>query len=328
MLDRLATYTDPFTQPAAVGPAVILPDSPGWEPRLRRALGDDYALIDQVGSGSFGHVYRVRDLRLNREVAMKVLDPRLTQDPAIAEAFQREAQLAASLKHPNIVSIYDIDARLGLLWYTMELIRGKSLGQLVADEGPLSLLRTVEIIAEALFALEHAHERRLVHRDVKPENLLVDQDGLLHVTDFGLALALPRFRVFGGATSRSGTPQFAAPEQLSGGQVDQRTDLFSLGAVGYFALLGTPPFSERSAEAVLRGQISFTLPDLAAARDDVPEDLDHVFRRACAFEPAERFPHAAAFRDALEAAGFQTGERPVVADERAGFLARLRRLFE
>lgn len=329
MLAQLASYTDPFTEPSAAGPVVILPDSPQWETRLRRALGDDYALVAEVGAGAFGRVYRVRDLRLDREVAMKVLDPRLTQDPAIAEAFQREAQLAASLKHPHIVSIYDIDARLGLLWYTMELIRGRHLGHVVEQDGPLSVAGTVEIIAEALFALEHAHEQRLVHRDVKPENLLVDEDGLLHITDFGLALALPRFRMFGGATSRSGTPQFAAPEQLVGGQVDQRTDLFSLGAVGYFALLGKPPFSERTIDAVVRGHIGFTLPDLTAARPDVPEELEEVFRRACAFEPAERFPHAAAFRDALEAAGFQTGERPVaVDDDRTGVLGRLRRLFE
>src|SRR5262249_51447976 len=111
MLAQLANFTDPYTEPAAAGPAVIMPDSPQWERRLRRALGDDYALIADIGQGSFGSVYRVRDLRLEREVAMKVLDPRLTQDPAIAEGFVREAQLAASLKHPNIVSIFDIDGR-------------------------------------------------------------------------------------------------------------------------------------------------------------------------------------------------------------------------
>jgi serine/threonine-protein kinase len=329
MLSELGNFTELYTEPSAAGPTVILPDSPQWERRLRRALGDDYALIAQIGSGSFGHVYRVRDLRLNREVAMKVLDPRLTQDAAIAEGFQREAQLAASLKHPNIVSIFDIDARMGLLWYTMELIEGHSLAQLVKAERRLSVTRTVELIAETLFALEHAHQQRLVHRDIKPENLLVDPAGRLHVTDFGLALALPRGRLFGGATSRSGTPQFAAPEQLAGGQVDQRTDLFSLGAVGYFALLGEPPFSERTADAVMRGQIGFTLPDIGSIRPDVPGELEQVLRKACAFDPAQRFPHAEAFRDALESAGFQTGERPVVfEDERTNFLARLRRLFE
>ena len=246
MLAELTSFTDSHTAPAASGPTVILPDSPQWERRLRRALGDDYGLISEVGAGSFGYVYRVRDLRLEREVAMKVLDPRLTQDPAIAEGFQREAVLAASLKHPNIVSIYDIDGRLGLLWYTMELIRGQSVAQLVERGGRLSMARTIEVLDDTLSALEYAHARRVVHRDIKPENLIVDSEGRVHVTDFGLALALPRGRLFGGATSRSGTPQYAAPEQLAGGQVDQRTDLFSLGAVAYFLLLGRPPFPERS----------------------------------------------------------------------------------
>jgi len=330
MLAALANFADRFSEPAAGGgPAIVLPGTPQWEPLLRRALGDDYGLIKEIGAGSFGLVYRVRDLRLDREVAMKVLDPSLTQDPAIADGFQREAQLAASLKHPNIVSIFDIDGRLGLLWYTMELIRGNSLAQQVNEKGPLSVPRAVELIAEALFALEHAHQRRLVHRDIKPENLLLDQEGRVHITDFGLALALPRGRLFGGATSRSGTPQFAAPEQLAGGQVDRRTDLFSLGAVGYFALLGTPPFSERSAEAVMRGQIGYSLPEISAVRDDVPAELERVLRKACAFEPGDRYADADEFRGALESAGFQTGERPIPADdERENFLARLRRLFE
>ncbi len=306
---------------------MILPDSPLWERRLRRALGDDYELLAEVGSGSFGRVYRVRDLRLDREVAMKVLDPRLTRDPAIAERFQREASLAANLKHPNIVSIFDIDGRLGLLWYTMELIRGESVAQLVQRSGPVPVSRAIEVLDDALTALEYAHQRRLVHRDIKPENLLVDPDGRVHVTDFGLALALPRGRLFGGATSRSGTPQFAAPEQLAGSQVDARTDLFSLGAVGYFLLLGRPPFPERTAEAVRQGRVSAPLPALDSVRDDVPAELEGVLRRACAFDPGQRFPTGAALREAVEAAGFQTGERPVP-EERAGLLGRLRRLFE
>ncbi|HUK64187.1 MAG TPA: serine/threonine-protein kinase, partial [Dongiaceae bacterium] len=269
MLEELTSYAGEFSL-SGTGPSVILPDTPAWERRLRRALGDDYELITEIGVGSFGRVYRVRDLHLEREVAMKVLDPRLTVDPAIAEGFQREAQLAASLKHPNIVSIFDIDSRLGLLWYTMDLIRGQSVAQLVEKKGAAPLPRVIEILDDTLSALEYAHDRRIVHRDVKPENLLVDQEGRVHVTDFGLALAIPRGRLFGGATSRSGTPQFAAPEQLAGGQVDRRTDLFSLGAVGYFALLGTPPFSERTADAVMRGQVGYTLPEISAQRDDVP----------------------------------------------------------
>ena len=325
MLAELAGFTDPFTEPGSAGPAVILPDSPQWERRLRRALGDDYELMDELGAGSFGRVYKVRDLRLEREVAMKVLDPRLTQDPAIAEGFQREAQLAASLKHPNIVSIFDIDGRLGLLWYTMELIRGQSVAQLVERGGPVSVPRLIEILDDTLSALEYAHGRRVVHRDIKPENLVADHEGRVHVTDFGLALALPRGRLFGGATSRSGTPQFAAPEQLSGGQVDQRTDLFSLGAVCYFLLLGHPPFPERSPEHAWKGDVAFTVPSLSVERDNVPEELEMVLRKACAFEPSDRFPNGTAMRDAIEAAGFVTGERRLPPPSLMG---RIRRFFE
>jgi len=324
MLAELANFTDPWTAPAGAGPVAILPDSPGWERRLRRALGDDYALESEVGQGSFGRVYRVRDLRLQRQVAMKVLDPRLTQDPAIAEGFVREAQLAASLEHPNIVSIYDIDGRLGLLWYTMELIRGENVASMIEKTGRLSPAQAVNILDDTLSALEYAHQRRVVHRDIKPENLLVDKEGRIHVTDFGLALALPRGRLFGGATSRSGTPQFAAPEQLAGGQVDQRTDLFSLGAVGYFLLLGHPPFPERGPENAWRGDVTFSLPELLQSRDDVPPPLENALRKACSYEPGDRFPNGGAFREALEMAGFVTGERRV---PEPTLLERFRKLF-
>ncbi len=309
MLAELANFTDPYTEPANVGPVTILPDSPQWERRLRRALGDDYALEGDVGQGSFGRVYKVRDLRLERRVAMKVLDPRLTQDPAIAEGFAREAQLAASLEHPNIVSIYDIDGRLGLLWYTMELIRGENVAQLVEKRGQLGVPLAIDILDDTLSALDYAHSRRIVHRDIKPENLLVDLEGRVHVTDFGLALALPRGRLFGGATSRSGTPQFAAPEQLAGGQVDQRTDLFSLGAVGYYLLLGHPPFPERGPERSFQGDVSFTIPELSSERSDVPPALEDVLRKACAYDPGDRFANAAALREGIEMAGFVTGEK-------------------
>ncbi len=311
MLADLSSYTGAFTEPSGAGPSTVLPDSPQWEMRLRRALGDDYELLGEVGSGSFGRVYRVRDLHLEREVAMKVLDPRISQDPGMSEAFIREAQLAAGLKHPNIVGIHDIDGRLGLLWYTMDLIRGRSVAQLVEKEGALPLPRVIEVLDDTLSALEYAHDRRLVHRDVKPENLLVDQEGRVHVTDFGLALALPRGRLFGGATSRSGTPQFAAPEQLAGGQVDGRSDLFSLGAVGFYLLLGRPPFPERGPERAWQGNVTFTLPDLRKERPDLPMLFVEALERACAFEPGDRFASCRAFRDAIEAAGFVTGERPL-----------------
>src|SRR3970040_2725706 len=141
--------------------------------------------------------------------------------------------------------------RAGLQWYTMELVPGGNLAQLVQRAGPLSVDQTERLLAQALSALEHAHGLGLVPRDLKPENMLIEPDGRLRITDFGLALALRAGARFGGATSRSGTPQFAAPEQLLGERVDQRADLYSLGAVAYFALLGRPPFIGLTPEQIL-----------------------------------------------------------------------------
>jgi serine/threonine-protein kinase len=273
----------------------------GFERRLRRALGDDYELLEEIGAGGFGRVYRARDLGLERDVAIKVLHPSLTADPAVVERFRREAQLAARLRHSNIVSIYDIAGRAGLQWYTMELVPGLSLAQLVAQQGPLSVDRVARLLGEALSALEHAHALGLVHRDLKPENMLIEPDGRLRITDFGLALAL-RGERFGGASSRSGTPQFAAPEQLLGERVDQRADLYSLAAVAYYALLGRPPFEGITPEVVLAKQTAGVLPPLQEERSDVSRELEELLRRAIASEPGRRFPTAQAFREALQQA--------------------------
>ena len=196
----------------------------------------------------------------------------------MVERFRREAQLAARLDHPNIVNIYDIGGRSGLIWYTMELIDGPSLAQLVERDGPLPLDQVLRLLREALSALAHAHGFGLVHRDIKPENMLIARDGSLQITDFGLALALRG--KFGGATSQSGTPQFASPEQLLGERVDQRSDLYSLAAVAYYALLGPPPFPGLTPEQVLAKQTTNQFPDATGQREDVSEALEQVLDRA------------------------------------------------
>jgi serine/threonine-protein kinase len=278
-------------------------DRARWEQRLRRALGDDYELLNPLGQGGFGRVYRVRDLHLEREVALKVLHPLLTQEPAVLERFRREAQLAARLNHPNIVNIYDIAGRSGLIWYTMELIQGPSLAQLVEREGPLPLDKVLRLLREALSALAHAHSSGLVHRDIKPENMLLEPDGSLRITDFGLALALRGGGKYGGATSQSGTPQFASPEQLLGERVDQRSDLYSLAAVAYYALLGTSPFPGLTPEQVLARQTTNQFPVTVGVRDDVPPELWEVLDRALQAEVEARYPSAAEFLQALNRAG-------------------------
>jgi serine/threonine-protein kinase len=295
MLEDFVSDAGHFHEPA-VAPVTVEKD---FERRLRRALGDDYELLEKIGSGGFGRVYRVRDLGLEREVAIKVLHPELTADPGVMERFRREAQLAARLRHPNIVSVYDIQSRAGLQWYVMELVPGANVAQITKKEGPFPVQKTVRMLFEALGALEHAHGLGLVHRDIKPENMLLEPNGLLRITDFGLALALRGDR-FGGASSHSGTPQFAAPEQLLGERVDQRADLYSLGAVAYFALLGRPPFEGPTPEAILAKQTTDALPSLRDAREDVSREIEEVLRRAVSSDPERRFQTAAAFREALD----------------------------
>jgi serine/threonine protein kinase len=306
MLEDFASDAGTFEVPAvAPGPARAVAteseDGRHWEKRLRRALGDDYELLALLGAGGYGRVYRVRDLHLEREVALKVLHPNLTADPAVVERFRREAQLAARLNHPNIVNIYDIGGRSGLLWYTMELVNGPNVAQLVEKEGPLPVDQVVRLLREALSALALAHAGGLVHRDLKPENLLLEQDGSLRITDFGLALALRGQGRFGGATSRSGTPMFASPEQLLGDRVDQRSDLYSLAAVAYFALLGQPPFIGANIEQILTRQTTNQRPDLRT-REDVGDDLALVLERAMHSEVEQRYPSATEFLQGLNRA--------------------------
>ncbi|MES2306594.1 MAG: serine/threonine-protein kinase [Gemmatimonadota bacterium] len=279
-----------------------LQDGPHWEARLRRALGDDYELLAPLGQGGFGRVYRVRDLHLEREVALKILHPHLTQDAATVERFRREAQLAARLNHTNIVNIYDIAGRSGLLWYTMEMVEGPNLAQLVHADGPMSLEQVLRLLREALSALGHAHALGLVHRDIKPENILIEQRGSIRITDFGLALALRGQGRFGGATSQSGTPQFASPEQLLGERVDQRTDLYSLAAVAIYALMGRAPFPGGSVEQVLAKQTIDAVPDLTTARPDVSDALSAVLGRALRNDVEARYASAGEFRSAIEEA--------------------------
>lgn len=280
-----------------------LEDPRAWEKRLRRALGDEYELLEELGAGGFGTVYRVRDLALEREVALKVLHPYLTVDPGVVERFRREAQMAAQVMHPNIANTYDIGGRAGLLWYTMEYIKGRNVARLVQAEGPLPVDRVVRILLDALTGLQFAHMRGLVHRDLKPENLLIDDaTGTVHIVDFGLAIALRGGAGVHGVTSQSGTPDFAAPEQMLGERVDLRTDIYSLTLVALFALTGTVTYRGDSVESVLARRAAGELPELEMLRDGVPERLLRVLARGAARAPEDRFQSAAEYAAALRSA--------------------------
>lgn len=304
MGDDLLSDLGDFDLQATVPPPLrgaSVEDARAWEKRLRRALGDEYELLRELGVGGFGRVYLVRDLALEREVALKVLHPYLTSDPAVVERFRREAQLTAQLNHPHIVSIYEIGGRAGFLWYTMAYVPGVSVAHLIRTKGPVPVTGAARILRESLLALEHAHAHGVVHRDLKPENILIEEPtGSVRITDFGLAIAFRGPGQYGGASSHSGTPEFAAPEQLLGERVDHRVDIYALACLGFFVLSGQSPFGGGAPEAIIARQTLGQLPDLDAVRDDVPDDFIKVLGRAASRRPEDRFPTAKAFREELD----------------------------
>jgi serine/threonine-protein kinase len=230
------------------------PDSE--EGRLRWAIGDDYDVLTPIGKGSFGSVWRVRDLSLDREVALKMLHPNVSTDDLAVSRFRREARLAAQLAHPAIVPIFDWDARGDVAWYTMELAEGGSVADLVNRLGPRPLAEVVPQVELVLDALAAAHANGIIHRDLKPENVLIDRYRRWRITDFGIANVTGE--ELGGS---SGTPAFAAPEQLLGEFQGPAVDCFAVAAIVYYVLAGVPPFGERDSKAILArelsGQVSF-----------------------------------------------------------------------
>ncbi|MDQ3997184.1 MAG: serine/threonine-protein kinase, partial [Gemmatimonadota bacterium] len=258
------------------------------ETRLRWLLADDYEVLTRLGAGSFGSVWRVRDLSLGREVALKLLHPHVARDHRAVSRFRREARLAAQLAHPAIVPIYDWDSRGSLSWYTMELAEGGSVADLVARAGPRPLAEIGPQVDFALSGLTSAHSVGIIHRDLKPENILIDRYQRWRITDFGIANAAGEDQ-----SSTTGTPAFAAPEQLLGEAQDSAADCFSLAAIVAFTLSGKPPFGDRDAKAILARQLSGQL-DLS----EYPAPVAVWLRRGLAPTAEERFPDAAAMQEA------------------------------
>ena len=263
------------------------------EMRLRWATGDDYDLIAKIGTGSFGSVWRVRDLSLGREVALKLLHPHIARDERTVARFRREAQLTAQLAHPAIVPIYDFDTRGDVSWYTMELAEGGSVADLVKRSGPRPLHEVAPQIDAVLDALQAAHAIGVIHRDLKPENLLIDRYRRWRIADLGIA------NIAGEESAgTSGTPAFAAPEQLLGEPQDAAADLFSLAAVLYFTLTGRTPFGEGDGKAILARILSGEIEETA-----LDSEVAAWLQRAMAPQPANRFADAAemqaAWRDAV-----------------------------
>ena len=269
--------------------------------RVTAAVGDAYDIQDEIGRGARGVVYRALDLRLHRLVALKVLPPDLAFDDAVRRRFLLEAQTAASLGHPHIVPIHAVDERRGVAYLVMPLVDGESLAARLRREPTPPLPEVRRILREVADALAHAHARGVVHRDIKPDNILLDREsGRALVTDFGIARATEesqRLTVTGVAL---GTPAYMSPEQAHGErEIDGRSDLYSLGVVGYQMIAGEPPFHASSGMALMMKHVSETPRPLRERRASVPPLLAAAIERALAKRPDHRWPTAAMFRDAI-----------------------------
>ncbi|HET7250892.1 MAG TPA: serine/threonine-protein kinase [Gemmatimonadales bacterium] len=288
----------------------------GLEARLQRIVAGEYRIERMLGRGGMGMVFLAQDLTLEREVAIKVLPPDFSSDPQVIKRFQQEAKTAAKLDHPNIIPIYRVESAEGLNFFVMKFISGTSLEDVLESKQPLSSDYIERILAEAARALGHAHSRRVVHRDVKPANIMFDHDGRVMLTDFGISKALQSAGGLTGTGMIVGTPHYMAPEQAKGQPVDGRADQYSLGIVGYRLLSGTLPFSGDSVHTILYKHIFEPAPSVAALRPGIPRNLTDAIQRALSKEPADRFPTMEAFADAVRgsvAAGTADATTPLPA---------------
>jgi serine/threonine-protein kinase len=281
--------------------------------RLGEALGDAYTIEGEVGRGGMGVVYRARDERLQRRVAIKVLPPELAFQKDIRERFTREAQTAARLSHPHIVPIHTVGEGHGLVYFVMGYVDGESVAGRIRRRGRLPVDEARRIMMEAADALSAAHAVSIIHRDIKPDNILLEGPrGRVMVTDFGIAKALSSTSgaTLTGAGVAIGTPAFMSPEQAAGErEIDGRSDVYSLGVVCFQMLTGDLPFTAPTVAGILMKQITEPAPDIRARRPDVPEDLALAVSRCLEKDPQNRWPSADALRRALESRSV-TGYRP------------------
>jgi len=256
-----------------------------------------YRVLDRIGKGGMGTVYRAMDEMLHRDVAIKVLNAELN-DPEVAKRFRAEAITVARLSHPGIATIYELFEHEGQWLMVMEFVRGETLESMISRMGALSAQRSAELVMQSLAALAHAHSMGVVHRDLKPANLMITENGAVKVIDFGIA------RVSGSehltnAGFMMGTPAYMAPEQVRGGEVDSRADLYAMGVVFYRLTSGKLPFKGDTAFAMVQSQVNEPPTPIATIRSDLPTWVDEIVTRALAKAPEERFQSAVEFHEAL-----------------------------
>ncbi|MFI1157060.1 protein kinase [Streptomyces sioyaensis] len=294
-----------------------------------RILGQRYELVEQLGHGGMGTVYRAHDHRLRRTVAVKTLSAELALQPEFLSRFQREAHAAAALNHPGVATVHDVgeDASGGVAepYLVMEYVEGTTLSH-VLKGGALPPAQAADVVGQVLEALEHSHRHAIVHRDIKPANVMLADTGKIKVVDFGIAKALSEVATrLTGTGVAVGTPAYLAPEQIKGGDTDHRTDLYAVGCLLYELLTGRPPYTGDSPFSVMHQHLTADPVPPSRLRPELPPAVDAVIVRALHKDREDRFADAAAMRTALSTAARATPPPPVptptARDPRAGAAA-------
>jgi serine/threonine protein kinase len=299
-------------------------DVEALQQRLQQALKQEFTVGPLLGQGGFAAVFRARDNVLNRDVAVKVLDVESAPEAVVAERFIREAQTVARLEHPHIVPIYKVGRQEEIFYLIMRFIDGPSLGQFLDSQKKLAIGDAARIARQVADALAYAHTHEIVHRDIKPDNILLDRSGHVLVTDFGIAKAAQAAKEKKSGASITtegaviGTPQYMSPEQASGDPLDGRSDIYSLGIVLYEMLTGSPPFDGDSAADVLARQLTEDPEPIRRLRADVPEEMAVVLDRMLDKKRNKRFQMASEVSRAL------VGALPTAARDRVHIPLRRR----
>lgn len=250
-----------------------------------------YEIREEIGRGGMGIVYRAYHPSLDREIAIKVLPPHLIHNRELVQRFLREARAVAKLNHPNIVTVHDVGEHEGTYYFAMQLVDGIGLDQAIAEKGAFSLEETKSIVKQVAGALGYAHQRDIIHRDVKPGNIIIDSTGQAVLTDFGIAKAITDTRLTQTGTSL-GSPEYMSPEQAKGKPADHRSDLYSLGVVFYKLLTGCAPYSGETPLGLAVQHISEPVPAIRDVMPALPGYIDTIIQKLMAKEPSNRYQSA------------------------------------
>lgn len=265
---------------------------------IGQLLNERYRIKSRIGGGGMANVYLGYDIILKRDVAIKVLRPEFANDPEFIERFDREALAATSLAHPNIVSIYDVGEEGDIFYIVMEYVDGETLKDYVKKHGKLSVEETIDIMEQLTSAIQHAHENGLIHRDIKPQNILIDRSGKIKVTDFGIAVALSATALTQ-TNSVLGSVHYLSPEQARGGKATKLSDIYSLGIVFYELVTGELPFTGQSPVSIALKHLQDETPSVRKLNPAIPQSVENIILKATAKNPFHRFRSVSEMQDAI-----------------------------